>query len=161
MAVDLEAKSSKDLQTIIENCVRLNQTSKPIYLNAKKILVNRQSGDLDMEKTIRVIIDHGKRGKFLSYKDISDASGLDWTKSRRRVPPHLDAVCFYSEGKGWPLITAIVVNKENTESGRMTPDNLKGFLAAARAVGRTVDVEEAAFVGREQTRVFEWCQREQ
>jgi hypothetical protein len=161
MAVDLETKSTKDLQTIIDNCVRLNKTSDPIYMNAKKILANRQSGDLDMEKTIKAIIGHGQHGKFLSYKDVSDASGLGWTKSWRRVPPHLDAVCIYSEGKGWPLITAIVVNKENIGSGQMTADNLKGFMNAARAAGRTVDVEELAFVKREQTRVFEWCQREQ
>jgi hypothetical protein len=157
MAVNLEAKSTKELETIIGNCVRLKRTSDPVYTACRGILESRRAGDFDMEKTVAAIINSGKIGRFLSYKDVADASGLDWAKSRRRVGLHLDSVCVFSEGKGWPLLSAIVVHKDKLDSGAMTEENRKGFLDAARAAGRIVDIEEDAFVKREQIRVFEWC----
>ena len=158
MAANPEAKTTKELQTTIDNCVRLRRTSEAIYVSARQILSKRESGDLDIEKTITV--SHGTVGSFLCYKDIADANGLTWAKSRRRVGPHLDTLRVYSEGKGWPLLSVIVVHKDKLETGDMTEDNLKGFLDAARAAGRTVDIDELSFVKREQKRVFDWCRRE-
>ncbi|HXT82534.1 MAG TPA: hypothetical protein VN702_23440 [Acetobacteraceae bacterium] len=160
MAVDLEAKSTKELETIVANCERLKRTSDPIYIATKGVLENRLTGDFDMEKTIKTILEYGRRGQFLCYKDVADASGLEWSKSRRRVGRHLDSVCIFTESKTWPLITAIVVYKDRIDTGEMGAENLKGFLDAARAAGRNIDIEENAFVRREQRRVFDWCQRE-
>jgi 5-methylcytosine-specific restriction protein B len=157
MAVNLEAKSTKELETIIGNCVRLNRTSDPIYAASRGILENRRTGDFDMEKTVAAIINSGKAGRFLSYKDIADASGLNWATSRRRVGLHLDALCVFSEGNGWPLLSAIVVHKDKLDTGTMREDNRKGFLDATRASGRIIDIEEDTFIRREQIRVFEWC----
>ena len=42
----------------------------------------------------------------------------------------------------------------------MTVANRKGFLDAVKGAGRDVDIEDVAFVKREQQRVFDWCQTE-
>ena len=39
---------------------------------------------------------------------------------------------------GWPLLSAIVVNQQNVETGDMEPLTLKGFAEAARALGYAV-----------------------
>lgn len=158
MAVDLEAKTTKDLETIVANCQRLRRTGDARCLAAHKLLEARRNGDYDMEKTIAKIRDHGQRGEFLSYKDVASASGLEWANVFRQINMHLDAVCLYSHAKGWPLLSAIVVNHKNLGSGEMTVANRKGFLDAAKGAGRDIDLEHVAFVQREQQRVFDWCQ---
>ncbi len=160
MAVDLESKATKDLETIVANCVRLNRTAAPMFAAANKILETRRSGEYSVEKTIATICRQGRLRSFLSYKDIADASGLNWVKSRRGVGPHLDAVCAYTADKGWPLLTSIVVNKDKVGSGDMTQENLKGLLDTVRSSGRDVDLEDVAFIKREQQRVFDWCREE-
>ena len=130
MAVDLEAKTTKELETIVANCQRLKRTGDARCLAASKILQDRRNGDYDMEKTVATILDHGQRGRFLSYRDVASASGLEWGIVFRQISPHLDAVCSYSHGKGWPLLTAIVVSHQNLASGEMTVANRKGFLEA-------------------------------
>lgn len=160
MAVDLESKATKDLETIVANCVRLKRTADPVFAAANKILETRRTGEYNMEKTIAVICKQGRLRSFLCYKDIANASGLNWVKSRRGVGPHLDAVCLYTADKGWPLLTSIVVHKDKVDTGEMTSENLKGFLQAVRATGQEVDIEDVAFMKREQQRVFAWCREE-
>jgi hypothetical protein len=160
MAVDLEAKTTKELATIVANCQRLKRTADPRCLAASKILQDRRNGDYNMEKTVATILAHGQRGRFLSYRDVAIASGLEWGNVFRQINLHLDAVCSYSHGKGWPLLTAIVVSHGNLGSGEMTVANRKGFLDAAKGAGRNVDIEDVAFVKREQQRVFDWCRTE-
>jgi len=160
MSVDLGTKSTAELETIIRNCERLGRITETIYLDAKREIAGRRSGNLAPEKTIRAIVQCGREGRYMSYKDIADANGMEWAKCRRLVPAHLDQICEYTEQRGWPLITAIVVNKANVATGTMTDDNRNGFLRAARLFGRTIDIDEDAFLRRKQRRVFEWCQQE-
>ena len=160
MTVDLEAKPTSDLETIVANCVRLQRTGDPIFAAANKILETRRTGEYDIEKTIAVIRKQGRLRSFLSHRDIADASGLNWVKSRRGVGPHLDAVCVHTSGKGWPLLTSIVVHKDKIATGEMTAEGSKDFLGAVNAAGREVDIEDAEFIRREQQRVFAWCREE-
>jgi hypothetical protein len=160
MAVDLESKATKDLETIVANCVRLKRTADPVFAAANAILETRRTGEYNLEKTIATIREHGRLRSFLSYKDIADASGLNWVKSRRGVGPHLEALCVRSAEKGWPLLTSIIVNKDKVETGEMTAENLRGFMVTAAAAGREVDIEDLLFMKREQQRVFAWCREE-
>jgi hypothetical protein len=160
MAIDLEAKTTKELEIIIANCQRLNRTGDARCIAASKILDDRRNGDYNMEKTIAAICEHGKQGQFLSYKDVANASGLEWGNVFRQINMHLDSVCIYSQGQGWPLLSAIVVNQKNLGSGDMTVANRKGFLDAAKGAGREVDIEPIEFIKREQKRVFDWCRVE-
>jgi 5-methylcytosine-specific restriction protein B len=160
MAIDLDSKATKDLETIVANCVRLKRTGDPVFAAANKILETRLTGEYNMEKTIAAIRKHGRVRNFLSYKDISDASGLNWVKTRRGVGPHLDALSAHCNDQGWPLLTAIVVQKDKIDTGEMTAEHLKEFLSAGQAAGREVDIEDVAFMKREQQRVFAWCREE-
>jgi hypothetical protein len=51
------------------------------------------------------------------------------------------------------MLSAIVVNKPNVDSGRMEPATLKGFIGAARLLGYAV-TDEKAFLKEQQARVF-------
>lgn len=157
MAVDLEAKTTKELEVIIANCQRLGRTGDARCIDARNIVAGRRNGAFDTEKTVATICEHGKQGRFLSYNDIARASGLEWKSVFRQINPHLDAVCIYSHEQGWPLLPAIVVNQQNVSSGDMTAANRKGFLDAIMRCGWDVDIEPVAFVKREQKRVFDWC----
>jgi hypothetical protein len=57
------------------------------------------------------------------------------------------------------LLSAIVVNKPNVETGKMEPDTLKGFIGAARELGYPI-TDEQAFLKEQQARVFAWARRE-
>ena len=102
MAIDLDSKATKDLETIVANCVRLNRTGDPVFAAANTILETRRTGEYNMEKTIAAIRGHGRVRNFLSHKDVADASGLNWVRSRRGVGPPRDALSAYCHDKGWP-----------------------------------------------------------
>jgi hypothetical protein len=53
------------------------------------------------------------------------------------------------------MLSAIVVNQGNVATGRMEPDTLKGFIAAARNLGFSITDEET-FLRQQQHRVFGW-----
>ncbi len=160
MAIDLDSKATKDLETIVANCVRLNRTSDPVFAAASQILETRKTGEYNMEKTIAAIRRRGRLRSFLCYKDVADASGLNWVRSRRGVGAHLDALTVFAAEHGWPNLTSIVVHKDKTETGEMTADHLKGFLDGVRAAGQDIDIDDMAFLKREQHRVFAWCREE-
>lgn len=63
----------------------------------------------------------------------------------------------YADRKGWPLLSSIVVNKPNVTTGKMEPETLKGFIAAARLLEKPITDEEG-FLREEQERVFAWAQ---
>ena len=54
------------------------------------------------------------------------------------------------------MLSAVVVNKQNLGTGKMEPDTLKGFVAAARQLGHEVNDDET-FLREQQELVFEWA----
>jgi len=54
------------------------------------------------------------------------------------------------------MLSAIVVNKQNVESGRMEPETMKGFIEAARGLGHTI-VDDESFLKEQQQKVFDWA----
>lgn len=69
---------------------------------------------------------------------------------------HLGELIRYAHGKGWPLLSAIVVNQKHIETGAMEPSTLAGFVAAAKELGFSVANDEQ-FLRDQQKRVFEWA----
>ncbi len=57
------------------------------------------------------------------------------------------------------MLSAIVVNKQNVNTGKMEAETLKGFIDAARALGYLIN-DEKCFLKEQQQCVFEWA-REQ
>ena len=91
---------------------------------------------------------------FLGTKDIADRSGAIWAKVHYAMTKHLLDVSAHAHRLGWPMLSAIVVDKKNVATGTMEPDALTGFCNCARALGITVE-DEAAFLKAQQAAVFE------
>lgn len=111
---------------------------------------------LDINKTYAAILSAAKQRHFISYGDLADASGVPWSQARRPMPQQLGKLATIAHEKGWPLLSAIVVNKENLQSGHIDGTALEGFLSAAKMVGLTVD-DPQAFVRDQQQKVFDWA----
>ncbi len=154
MAIDLKSKSVKDLKTIVENHERSAKTAAPSYGAAKAELARREAGTLAIDTTVDIIASYAKRRAFLSYKDIADASGAIWNKVNHAMTKHLLAVSEHAHGQGWPMLSAIVVNKQHMADGLMEPPTLKGFCECARGLGLEVE-DEAAFLKAQQKAVFD------
>lgn len=94
--------------------------------------------------------------RFLSYKDLAGASGADWSKVRYAVNTHLGGLVDFARGKGWPLLSAIIVSQQNVATGKREPATLRGFVEAAHALGYAI-VDDEAFLREQQERVFAWA----
>lgn len=111
---------------------------------------------LDISKTYEVILAAAKQRRFVTYGEVAAASGVEWNKARRPIPQHLDQLVKIAHERGWPFLSAIVVNKENAETGELTGDSLGGFLAAVSKLGIPVS-DPQAFLKEQQQAVFEWA----
>ncbi len=98
--------------------------------------------------------------RFLSYGAVASASGLPWREARRRMDPHLYDLCRRATARGWPLLSAIVVDQKSLATGAMRGRPLIGFARCAERCGRIVGPDAAAFLAAEQQRVYEWAEKE-
>ncbi|WP_149535407.1 hypothetical protein [Siccirubricoccus phaeus] len=86
---------------------------------------------------------------------------MPWNAARRRMDPHLFHLCRRATEHGWPLLSAIVVDKRSVPHGAMRGRPLIGFARAAERCGRIIpDGDAVAFLAAEQRRVFEWAEKE-
>jgi hypothetical protein len=159
MSIDVVTLSIEQLENLIENHRKKGETRAPLYLDARRELERRKGKGLDFEKSREIILAAARAGRFLSYKQLADASGADWNQVHYAIGSHLWELVEYADRNGWPLLSAIVVNKSNVETGVMEPETLKGFIAAARELGYSV-TNDTKFLKEQQTRVFAWAQTE-
>lgn len=157
MDINLASKATKDLETIIANCVRLNKGNDPRCLAAKDEL-NRRS-PLDLEKSRTMILSAASEERYLNYGKLAEASGAKWGPSvRNAMNRHLWDLVSHAHDRGWPMLSAIVVNKRNLETGKMDPETLKGFITAAHELGRRdIDAIPKIFLKKEQQRLFDFA----
>lgn len=156
MAVDPKKMTVEELKTLIANHREKNATNEPLYLEALAELSRKGGKGLNFDTTKAVVLEAARENRFLSYKEVADASGVEWSKVHYAMGPHLCDLVEYAHLRGWPLLSAIVVNKPNVATGQMADSSLKGFIAAARAVRISV-TDERAFLRAEQQRVFAWA----
>jgi hypothetical protein len=153
--IDVKTLSDDQLVALIANHRVKGATDLPVYVEALAEQARRKHGGLDFATTIRVLTDAAKRGKFVSYKQLADASGVKWSKVHWSVGPHLDSFIEYCHRRGLPVLSAIVVNQENLNDGTLEPESLKGFVAGVRDVGISI-TDGGSYYREEQQRVFEW-----
>lgn len=156
MAKPIEGHSDQQLQNVIDNHRKNGRLHEPYYLAAMEELARRKGHGLDFQKSFELIRKAAADGRFLSYKELADASGSDWSKVRYAINTHLGDLLDYAYGKGWPLLSAIVVNQKNVATGEMEPRTLTGFVEAARGLGYSV-TDEKAFLREQQELVFAWA----
>ena len=156
MPISVAGLSDDELKNLIENHRRLKATSAPAYVQALREWQIRKGKGLDFDKSFRIIKAAAKERRFLSYKELADASGADWNQVHYSVGGHLWDLVEFAHRNEWPMLSAIVVNKPNVGSGTMEPDTLRGFIGAARDLRYRVTDEEA-FLREQQARVFAWA----
>jgi 5-methylcytosine-specific restriction enzyme B len=149
--MDLSGKSDAQLRNIVANHERKNATSQPLYRQALEELAKRQG--LDFEKSLKAISEAAKRASFLSYGELAAVNGVEWTKVYRQIGPHLGELVKWSSGRYGFMISAIVVTKDNVETGHLEGSALAGFLTAADDLGFEYD-DPQAFLKEQQTAVF-------
>jgi hypothetical protein len=159
MPINVTKLADDQLKNLIDNHRRQQATSAPVYLEALRELQIRKGKGLEFDKLFRIIRAAAREGRFLSYKELADASGAGWSQVHYSIGPHLWDLVEFAHRKDWPMLSAIVVNKPNVRSGTMEPETLKGFIGAARDLGYQV-TDEQAFLRVQQARVFEWAAAE-
>jgi len=158
MPIIVSDLSDDQLANLVENHRRQGATEERLFLDALAELARRKGKGLDFDKSYSVITRAAKERRFVSYKELADASGADWARVRYSIGDHLWQLVAYAHGNGWPMLSSVVVNKQNIETGAMEPETLKGFVAAARELGHEV-VDEQTFLREQQAAVFAWASR--
>lgn len=157
MPIDVKTLSDIRLNNLIANHRSKKATENPIYLDALRENEMRHGRGFDFDKSFAIIRTAAKERRFISYKDLSDASGAQWNQVHYSVGGHLWRLVEYAHRKNWPMLSAIVVNKNNTDTGAMEPETLKGFVAAAKSLGYPV-LDDEAFLREQQELVFAWAE---
>jgi hypothetical protein len=158
MKIDPKRLDDTQLQNLIENHRRKGATELATYKEALIEQATRIGKGLDFETTIKVISQAAREGRYISYGDVAKASGVDWNQVRYAMGRHLDDLIEYCHLNDLPLLSSIVVNKPNVESGKLDPESLKGFIAGVRRLNIPV-LDDRAFLHEAQKRVFEWARR--
>jgi|GEM_PF-5358945 hypothetical protein len=81
MPIDVETLAIGQLENLIENHRRQGATNAPLYIDALRELEKRKGKGLDFDKSLSIILEAAKERRFLSYKELADASGLIGVKS--------------------------------------------------------------------------------
>jgi len=157
MPIDVETLSIAQLETLLENHRRKRAIGAPLYIGAMQELEKRKGKGLDFDKSLSIIFNAAKELRFLSYKDLADASGADWAQVHYAIGEHLWRLVEYSHLKYGILFSAVVINKPNVKSGKMEAETLKGFIGAAQLLNYPITDEEG-FLKEQQARVFAWAQ---
>ncbi len=147
--------STEGLRNLIANHRKKGETSSSLYIAALRELEARTGKGLDFDKSFEVIRKAAKDRRFVSYKELADASGADWSRVHYDIGGHLWRLVEYAHRRGWPMLSAIVVNKQNVATGQMEPETLDGFLGAAKDLGHVV-TDENRFLREQQEEVFQW-----
>jgi hypothetical protein len=153
---DVAKLTDQQLKNVIENHRKKFMTESSTYVNALGEHARRIGHGLDFDKSFEIIRHAAAERRFLSYKELADASGAEWNKVHYLIGGHLWSLVEYAHRKGWPMLSAVVVNKPNLATGSLDPQTIKGFLVAARALGFAITDGET-FLCDQQRQVFEWA----
>ena len=152
--IDVTGLTIEGLKNLIANHRARNATNLPAYVAGLRELESRLGRGLDFDKSFEIIRQAAREQRFLSYKELAEASGAKWSQVHYEIGGHLWRLVEYAHRREWPMLSAIVVNKPNVETGLMEPDTLAGFLRAAKDLGYAI-TDESAFLREQQERVFE------
>ena len=82
MPIDVETLSTGQLENLIVNHRRKRATNAPLSIDALRELEKRKGKGLDFEKSLSIILEAAREVRFLSYRELADANGADWSQVR-------------------------------------------------------------------------------
>jgi hypothetical protein len=153
--MNLKSLSDKELDNVIANHRRHGATDRSLYAEAMDEYHRRHGGELDLKTSLRYLRAAAAEGKFVSYGELAQANGAIWDKVRYPMNSHLWVLIDYAKRQGWPMLSAIIVNKNNKETGEMDDPTLKGFCEAAHTLGHSI-TDQRKFLKEQQDACFEW-----
>lgn len=156
MAIDPTAQNAEQLATLIQRYQERGLTARPEYAAYVEAYATKAAPKLKLDTTISAIRRAAQLKEFVSYGDLAKSNGVEWSSVYRLMPKHLDSILWKCHHLGWPLITAIVVNKPHLQTGLMELESLAGFSGGARRLGVSV-VDELAFLRAQQQLTFGWA----
>ena len=151
----------KQVEQLIANYNAKNMVRTPEYAALIRARENKLQSDrmLDLFKSMDLLKRKAFSQEFVSYGDLAEASGLEWTntlRARMSGPKgHLDRLLDLCRHEDLPLLTSLCVNKQNLGTGVLDSFSLAGFVAGAKRVGRHVD-DEKTFLRECQRESFAW-----
>ncbi|MGG6898162.1 hypothetical protein [Rhizobium sp. BR 315] len=145
---DFADKSDKDIDQWISNHEKHAKIDVTLYFELLEELARRAQakGGLYLEKSLSALKQAAIAGICISYGDLANASGVEWSKARQQMNGkngHLDRLLELCHARRSPLLTAICVNQKNVEQGELEAAALSGFAEGARRIGRKVTDERA------------------
>lgn len=153
---DFEKYTDKQIVNLITNYQRQNKTSESYFHALLEEHSMRVGNGLNFEKTLQAVREAASQRRFLPYKELADKSGCVWNKVRHTIPRHLQSLLEYCHARDMPLLSAIVVNKHNAETGKLDEGALNGFVKGVEELGLRIDDPES-FLRDEQEKVFAWA----
>lgn len=153
--IDVTKLDDQGLKNLMENHRRLGRTQEPAYGAAAREWNARHGGGLDLETSLAHLRQAAREGRFVSYGELAEANGATWDKVRYPMNAHLWAPVEHANHRGWPMLSAMIVNKRHRETGEMEPETLAGFIAAAKALKYDV-TDEVEFLKEQQARCLDW-----
>jgi hypothetical protein len=155
MLIDVTKLDDQGLKNLMENHRRLGATHAPAYGAASREWNARHGGGLSLEVSLAYLRQAAREGRFVSYGELADANGASWDKVRYPMNAHLWALVEHAHHRGWPMLSAMIVNKSHRDSGEMEPETLSGFIKAARVLKYDVG-DPSAFLKSQQALCFQW-----
>lgn len=158
MAIDPTKLDDDGLNNLIRNHLKLRATDRPLYEAAVAEYNRRLGGRLKLDTSIAYLRKAAAERRFVSYGELAEANGAVWDQVRYPMFSHLWAIICHAKARDWPMLSAIVVNKEHVASGDMEPSTLAGFVKAANDLGHVVENEDE-FLKAQQEACFRWGAR--
>jgi hypothetical protein len=158
--IDVTKLLDDQLKTLVEHHQTHGRTGEPNYIDAVAEMAKRDAPELDLGRSLATILEAARTSRFISYSDLAQASGAKWDRVRYKMNTHLWAIVCFAKNRNWPMLSAIAVNKQNVDTGKMEPSTLRGFIDAARLLGYKDIVDEAGFLTDQQRQCFEKSARE-
>ena len=128
--INVSKLTNDELKTLIQHHEEQRKVSESNYLNAITELARREVPELDFAKSLAKILQASRNGMYTSYGQLAEESGAPWNRVRYKMNVHLWAIVTFAHDRRWPMLSAVVVNKQNVPSGNMEPDTLRGFINA-------------------------------
>lgn len=152
--IDVSRLSNDALRDLVDPR-RRRLASPSLILAAMREAEIRTSGGLDFDRTFRVLETAASERGVVGYREIAEASGAPWATVYARIEGHLARLAGYSEARGWPKPSAIVV-RENVATAGTRPEPLNGLLEAARAAGFAA-ADDSRFLREQQKKLADWA----
>ena len=114
------------------------------------------SDELDLKTTYRAILDAARNERFISYSELAEANNVGWQRVRYKIPNHLYNLVKIAAALDWPIPSAIVVSKDNLDTGVFEESALRGFIGAATESGYEIG-DPHTFIKNQQQAVFGWA----